>query len=139
MRCDCGAKGCLETEVNRGALLRVLGMDAADPEELERALSAAVAAGEPEVTAEVERQLGFLATALRTATNVFDPQLIVLGGFLGALHGLDPERLPRLVSAQALAASAERLSIVRAELGSDILMIGAAELAFGPLLAAPAS
>jgi predicted NBD/HSP70 family sugar kinase len=139
VRCHCGAIGCLETEVNQGALLRVQGMDAADPEELERALSAAVAAGEPQVTAEVERQLGFLATALRTATNVFDPQLIVLGGFLGALHGLDPERLPRLVSAQALAASAERLSIVRAELGSDILMIGAAELAFGPLLAAPAS
>jgi predicted NBD/HSP70 family sugar kinase len=139
VRCHCGAIGCLETEVSQGALLRVLGMDAADPEELERALTAAVAAGEPQVTAEVERQLGFLATALRTATNVFDPQLIVLGGFLGSLHGLDPERLPRLVSAQALAASAERLSIVRAELGSDILMIGAAELAFGPLLEAPAS
>ena len=87
--------------------------------------------------AEVDRQLGFLATALRTATNVFDPELIVLGGFLGALHALDPERLPRLVAAQALAASAETPRIVRAELGSDILMIGAAELAFGPLLASP--
>lgn len=139
VRCHCGAVGCLETEVSQGALLRVLGMDAADADELERALSAAVAAGDAAVVAEVDRQTGFLATALRTATNVFDPQLIVLGGFLGALHGLDPERLPRLVGEQALAASAERLSIVRSELGSDILMIGAAELAFRPLLADPAA
>lgn len=139
VRCHCGAVGCLETEVSQGALLRVLGMDAADPEELDRALAAAIAAGDPAVTAEVDRQVGFLATALRNATNVFDPQLIVLGGFLGALHALDAERLPRLVGEQALAASAERLSIVRAGLGADILMIGAAELAFRPLLAAPAS
>ena len=139
VRCHCGAVGCLETEVSQSALLHVLGMDAADPEELDRALSAAIAAGDPAVTEEVDRQVGFLATALRNATNVFDPQLIVLGGFLGALHALDPERLPRLVGEQALAASAERLSIVRAGLGSDILMIGAAELAFRPLLAAPAS
>ncbi|MGO4299049.1 ROK family protein [Leifsonia sp. RAF41] len=139
VRCHCGATGCLETEVSQRALLSVLGMESADADELDRSLSSAVAGGDGAVIAEVDRQLGFLATALRTATNVFDPQLIVLGGFLGALHALDPGRLPRLVSAQALAASAESLSIVRAELGSDILMIGAAELAFGPLLASPAS
>ncbi|MGN7799334.1 ROK family transcriptional regulator [Leifsonia sp. 22587] len=139
VRCHCGAIGCLETEVSQGALLRVLGMDAADADELERSLLAAVTRGDPDVVAEVDRQIGFLATALRNATNVFDPQLIVLGGFLGALHAIDPARLPSLVAAQALSASAERLSIVRAALGSDILMIGAAELAFRPLLASPAS
>ena len=139
IRCHCGAIGCLETEVSQRALLAVLGLESADPDELDRALAASVGAGDAGVVAEVERQLGFLATALRTATNVFDPQLIVLGGFLGALHALDPARLPRLVAEQALAASAERLSIVRAELGSDILMVGAAELAFAPLLASPAS
>jgi predicted NBD/HSP70 family sugar kinase len=139
VRCHCGAIGCLETEVSQRALLQVLGMESADADELARALSAAVDADDATVIAEVDRQLGFLATALRNATNVFDPQLIVLGGFLGALHALDPQRLPRLVGEQALAASAERLSIMRAELGSDILMIGAAELAFRPLLSSPAS
>lgn len=137
VRCHCGAIGCLETEVSQRALLRVLGRASADPDELEQALRAAVQAGDTSVVAEVERQLGFLATALRTATNVFDPERIVLGGFLGALHELAPERLPGLVAAQALAASAETLTITRAALGSDILLIGAAELAFGPLLASP--
>ncbi|WP_295122840.1 ROK family transcriptional regulator [uncultured Leifsonia sp.] len=139
VRCHCGAIGCLETEVSQRALLRVLGRASADPDELEQALRAAVQAGDTAVVAEVERQLGFLATALRTATNVFDPERIVLGGFLGALHELAPERLPGLVAAQALAASAETLTITRAALGSDILLIGAAELAFGPLLASPSA
>ncbi|WP_431279586.1 ROK family protein [Leifsonia poae] len=137
IRCHCGAIGCLETEVSQHALLAVLGLTAADPDELDRALAAAVEAGETDVLAEIERQLGFLATALRTATNVFNPELIVLGGFLGSLHAVAPDRLPALVSAQALRASAENLAIVRAELGSRILTIGAAELAFAPLIAAP--
>ena len=139
VRCHCGAVGCLETEVSQRALLRVLGLASADPDELSRALAAAVEAGDPAVLAEVDRQLGFLATALRNATNVFDPERIVLGGFLGALHELAPERLPQLVAAQALAASAETLTITRAALGSDILMIGAAELAFAPLLESPSA
>jgi predicted NBD/HSP70 family sugar kinase len=139
IRCHCGAIGCLETEVSQHALLRVLRLTAADPDELDRALAAAVEAGEPDVVAEIERQLGFLATALRTATNVFNPELIVLGGFLGSLHAVAPERLAALVAEQALGASGEQLAIVRAELGSRILMIGAAELAFAPLLAAPSA
>jgi predicted NBD/HSP70 family sugar kinase len=137
IRCHCGAVGCLETEVSQRALLRVLGLEEADTDELDRALAAAVEAGDPAVLAEIERQLRFLAIALRNATNVFNPQLIVLGGFLGSLHALAPERLAALVAAQALGASSEQLAIARAELGSSILMIGAAELAFAPLLAAP--
>jgi predicted NBD/HSP70 family sugar kinase len=137
IRCHCGAVGCLETEVSQRALLRVLGLKEADTDELDRALATAVEAGEPAVLAEIERQLGFLAIALRNATNVFNPQLIVLGGFLGSLHALAPERLAALVAAQALRASGEQLAIARAELGSSILMIGAAELAFAPLLASP--
>ena len=139
VRCHCGAIGCLETEVSQQALLAVLGMTAADADELDRALADAVAAGDTRVLAEVDRQRGFLATALRTATNVFDPGLIVLGGFLGSLHALDPDVLPALVTAQALSANGEKLRIERALLGSDVLMIGAAERAFGPLLASPSA
>ena len=138
VRCHCGAIGCLETEVSQRALLTALGLEAADSEELDRALAAAVAAGDAGVRAEIERQLGFLAIALRNATNVFNPELVVLGGFLGSLFAVAPERLGALVAEQAMTASGEHLRIARAELGANILMIGAAELAFAALLAAPA-
>ena len=136
VRCHCGAIGCFETEVNQDALLRVLGQQVADSEELDRVLAAS--ADDPAVAAEIDRQLRYLAVALRNATNLFNPGLIVLGGFLESLYQVAPERLTSLVAEQVLRATGESLAIVRAELGSRILMIGAAELAFGPLLADPA-
>ncbi|HEY9499624.1 MAG TPA: ROK family protein [Terrimesophilobacter sp.] len=132
--CHCGASGCLETEVSQAALLGVLGI--ADAAELQPALAAATSAA---VDAEVARQLDFLAIALRNIINVFNPGRIVLGGFLGILHDADPERLTALVGATALRAPFETVRIMRAALGPDGLMIGAAELAFLPILADPAS
>ncbi len=136
VRCHCGAIGCLETEVNQASLLRVLGLASAQSDELDRALAAS--AQDPAVAEEIDRQLRFLAVAMRNATNVFNPQLIVLGGFIGALYEVAPDRLTALIAGQALKASGESLVIARAELGPRLLMIGAAELAFGPLLADPA-
>lgn len=136
LRCHCGAIGCLETEVSQSLLLRVLGIKGGDLDELDRALAAANSVS---VTAEVERQLSFLAVALRNATNIFNPQLIVLGGFLGSLLAAVPDRLTELVASQALAASVESLKIVRAELGTKLLMVGAAELAFASVLENPAA
>jgi predicted NBD/HSP70 family sugar kinase len=137
IRCHCGSIGCLETEVSQSALLRVLGLRGAGPDELHQALAAA-SADEP-VRAEVERQLGYLAVAVRNAANVLNPELIVLGGFLGSLIAFAPGRLEALVSSHGLGATAESLVIARAELGSALMTIGAAELAFTGLLSDPAS
>lgn len=129
-----GSAGSLELEVNRAALLRVVGLPSADLDELEQAL---INADSSAVLDEVHRQLGFLSVALRNAIDILNPQVIVLGGFLGSLHAVDPEHLESLVARQALLASHEGVRIVRAQLGSKLLMIGAAELAFAGLLADP--
>lgn len=131
--CHCGAVGCLETEVGRAELLSVLGRD--QSERLEEAL---VASSDPAVRVEVERQLGQLAVALRTVINIFNPQLVVLGGFLGALIGVAPGLLEeRLAHGGPFRAALDSVRIARTELGADLLMLGAAELAFDPLLTAP--
>lgn len=130
-RCHCGATGCLETEVSQASLRDALGLERADPDELDAALQASDSAN---VHTELERQLAYIAVALRTATNTFNPQRIVLGGFLGSVFQAMPGRLEQLVAGQSLAASAEQLMISRADLGSNLLMIGAGELAFAPLL-----
>ena len=136
-KCQCGAIGCLETEVQRSTLLEVLGLTDADADDLDGALSAASTS--PAVAAEIARQLDTLAITLRNATNALNPQLIVLGGFLGSLFSVAPERLERAVAAEALPAPGDSLRITRAELGSNLLMIGAAELAFESILADPSS
>ena len=127
--------GSLESEVSRAALLRALGLATADGEALEAALLASV---DPEVDAIVRRQLEFLSTSLRNAVNVLNPQVIVLGGFLGAIFARDPDYLIERVEAQSLRASFDSMRVSRAQLGDDLLMIGAAELAFAELLADPA-
>lgn len=130
--CHCGATGCLETEVSQAALLTMLGETEAGR------LSAALAAStEPAVAAEVARQLDFLGVALRNIVNVFNPSRIVLGGFLGLLQHADPAGLAARVGDAALRAPFESATIMRAALGDEVLMIGAAELAFESLLADP--
>lgn len=127
--------GSLESVVNRADLLIALGLASADPDELEAAL---LASTDPAVTALVHRQLEYLSTSLRNAVNVLNPQVIVLGGFLASIFSVDRAFLRERVAAQSLRVSYEGVEITTAQLGSDLLMIGAAELAFAPLLADPA-
>lgn len=141
-RCHCGASGCLETEVSRGPLLAALGLAPNEAERLDETLLAAFAPGvePPEELAElVRRQLGFLGLAVGNAANVFNPRLIVLGGFLGSLYSASPEALETAMRASAMSAVCEGVEIRRTELGGSILMIGAAELAFAELLANPSA
>jgi predicted NBD/HSP70 family sugar kinase len=70
--------------------------------------------------------------------NIFNPDAIVLDGFLGTLHALAPGSLQAMLLSQAMDGPAGQARIYRAALGSDLMMIGAAELAFTPFLADPA-
>ncbi|WP_104061370.1 ROK family transcriptional regulator [Arthrobacter sp. 4R501] len=133
--CHCGASGCLETEVSQSRLFDLAGLGGGDASQLEAALRSKVS---EELAAEVARQLGYLGITLRNAVNTFNPDAIVLDGFLGILHALSPDTLDGLIRTQALDEAAGRARIYRAALGSDLMMIGAAELAFTRLLADPA-
>ena len=135
-QCHCGATGCLETEVRRSTLLDAVGLTDADAEDLEAAL---LRSDSPSVRSEIERQLDTLAITLRNVVNTLNPELIVLGGFLGSLYAVAPERLDSDVAAQSLPSSRDSVKITRAELGLNILVIGAAELAFESVLADPSS
>jgi predicted NBD/HSP70 family sugar kinase len=135
-RCHCGNRGCLETEVSMEPLLAALGRSAADPDELEGLLFAST---EPAVRAEIERQLDVLARSIASFISTFDPELVLLGGFLGSLFDVDPERLRRNVRNASFSAISSGVRIERAELRANLVMVGAADLAFAPLLADPVS
>lgn len=130
-RCHCGRSGCLDAEVRLEHLLSAGGLSSGDSEALEVLLS-----NNPSqhVRSEARRQLALLAAALTDFVNVFDPQAIVLGGFLGSLFNFDREVLTTAVGSNSLAGE---VSIRQAALGSELLLVGAAELVFQPLLASP--
>lgn len=134
-RDSAGIAGTLEAEVTRRGLLEVLGLESADADELERLL---LGADSPAARAEVDRQIDYLAVALAAAVNVLNPQLIILGGYLASLLTVDAARLEAAIAARALRMSAASVTVTAAKLGSNLLMIGAAELAFEPLFEDPA-
>ncbi|MDQ1129450.1 ROK family transcriptional regulator [Microbacterium sp. SORGH_AS_0888] len=126
--------GVLEDEVNRDRLLAAAGLGASD----DAALAAALAgASDRTVRDEIARQRRILATALANAVNVLNPSVVVLGGFLAMLAERDPAGFVDEVRAQSMPACAEDLDIRSASLADDRLLVGAAELAFAPLLASP--
>jgi predicted NBD/HSP70 family sugar kinase len=129
-------RGTLEDEVGRARVLALLGLDDAD----EPALAAAIAdSSDPRVAAELRRQQGILAVALGNAVNVFNPELVVLGGYLATHLAWQPGGLIDAVADATIPAAMEGVSIVPAALGEDRLLIGAAELAFRSVLRDPAS
>jgi len=139
--CHCGARGCLETEVTRSELLEALDLPVARATELDDVLRARFAdpAGvDPALAALVDRQADYLAITLRTIVNLFNPELIVLGGFLGSLFEVAPERIVAPVQRSAMMGARDSVRITRSALGADLLAIGAAQLAFAPVLADPA-
>lgn len=154
------AGNALEDAVRRSELLRVAGLAVGDDAALETALAAGIAAeqatsasdGGPDgiaadgaleaigpISAEVIRQARTLGRALAGTVNILDPQLVVLGGHLGIVLELASDELHDAVRERALAPPFEDVAIVRAALGQDLLLIGAAELAFDRLITDPAA
>ncbi|MBF4633150.1 ROK family protein [Agreia pratensis] len=133
--CFCGKSGCLETEVNLARLLEALGTAPVDGDEFDRML---VAAADDTVRAEIDRQLDVLGTALGNFVSIFNPSSIILGGFLGSLFAANPERLQAGIRRASFGSLGDEVTVERAQLRTRLLMVGAAELAFGPVLADPA-
>jgi predicted NBD/HSP70 family sugar kinase len=117
-------------------LLAALGRSTVDPDELEQLL---LGSTEPAVRGEIERQLDVLARSIASFISTFDPELVLLGGFLGSLFDADPERLRRNVRDASFSAISSGVRIERAALRANLVMVGAADLAFAPLLADPVS
>jgi predicted NBD/HSP70 family sugar kinase len=131
-----GISGTLEAEVTREELLSLLGADHMDHESFEVAL---LANRSEAVAAVVARQQRQLAVALGTVVNVLNPERIVLGGFLASLLAYDAEGLRTALSARVLRQALQGVDIVSAQLGANLLLVGAAHRALEPLVDDPAS
>jgi fructokinase len=92
--CYCGRPGCTETFLSGPGLARdhaaATGRTLA-PE----AIVAAAASGAPDAHASLERYADRLARALATVINIFDPEVVVLGGGMSKVAWLYDE-VPRL-------------------------------------------
>jgi predicted NBD/HSP70 family sugar kinase len=135
--CRCGSVGCWETEIGEGALLRRAGHPPdAGREEVEAVLREA-AAGAPDVLEALDAVGRWLGFGLAGLVNVFNPQVVVLGGLFGRIHPFVETTVATELDRLALPQTREAVRVIPAALGVDAPLLGAAELAFEPLLADP--
>jgi predicted NBD/HSP70 family sugar kinase len=95
-------------------------------------------AGVPAALSALDHGGRWLGIGLAGLVNIFNPRLIVLGGIFGRILPLVGPTIESELDRRALAAPRGLVRIVPAQLGEDAPLLGAAELAFEPLLADPA-
>lgn len=137
-RCRCGALGCWETEAGEAALLRHAGVQtSATGLGLLDALSERAAAGEATTLAALAEVGRWLGLGIGNLINLFNPQVVVLGGLYHRFYPFLEEAVVRGARSQALAAPWANATIVPSGLGQDATLIGAAELALSATIADP--
>ena len=132
--CRCGAVGCWETEIGSDALMRAAGINdegASVADVLE-----AAASGDRKARAAIDEAGEWLGLGLANLVNLFNPEVIVLGGHLRLLLPLVSAAVYRQVH-HALPASRDQVRVEVPALNGDSTLLGAAETAFEELLIDP--
>lgn len=131
--CRCGNRGCLETLVAAPRLIEVLRPAYDEPLSTGRVLELERAgdAGVRRVLSDAGRVIG---RALADLCNSLDPEVVVVGGSLGASTGLR-EGIRSAIDRYAQPDAASAVRVVAAELGPRAELVGALTLAAGRALA----
>ena len=90
-------------------------------------------AGDPVAVAVLARIGVLLGAGLTTLVNIFNPELIVIGGGAAAAGELLFEPARRVIAERALPPARDQVRVIAAALGPDAGLIGAAALALAKL------
>lgn len=135
--CRCGGTGCWEMKVGENHLLTLAGRPPGGGPEAVAEVLAAAGAGEIRAADAVHEVAQWLGVGLRSVINLFNPEVIVLGGSLALIWQAVSAEVEDAVRRNTLLSPPTDAFITAARLGQDSSLIGAAELAFESLLADP--
>ncbi len=139
LQCRCGNVGCWETKVGENQLLVRAGrLPGGGPEGVAEVVAAA-AAGEKRAAEALDEVGHWIGAGLRAVINVFNPEVIVLGGSMAALWQARQDVVDRTLDRWTLMSPRSDVIIRASAFGLDSPWRGAAEMVFAPVLADPAS
>ena len=133
--CPCGGKGCLEQYCSATALIRMSNeaksMNGCTYDKITstKQVMQAVKEGDSEITGAFETYIRYLATAVNGLINIFDPDVVALGG--GLSNAGDALLIPVIDGVKkisCLKGDAFKVKIVTAANGNDAGILGAAAL-----------
>jgi predicted NBD/HSP70 family sugar kinase len=139
LQCRCGNVGCWETKVGENQLLVRAGrLPGGGPEGVAEVIAAA-AAGEKRAVEALDEVGQWIGAGLRAVINVFNPEVIVLGGSMAALWNARQEVVDKTLDRWTLMSPRSDVIIRASAFGLDSPWRGAAEMVFAPVLADPAA
>jgi glucokinase len=141
--CGCGNRGCLEamasgTAITRDARRRVtagvstlmLDLAGGDVEEITaKVVARAADRGDEEAQRILAQAMAYLGIGMANLVNLFNPQLIVIGGGLTNIGEALFEPVRRAIDERAFRSPAEVVRVVPAALGDKVGVLGAAVVA----------
>ena len=140
--CRCGSHGCLEAYIGGAGMLaswRELDPQAptADPDSPDWAQALLrAAAGNDQAALALEQAATCFGVAAANLVNLFNPELIVVGGVFGLTLGPGLlERIRKVIAEQALERPAADVTLAIGRLGADAVALGASTLVAAELLA----
>lgn len=138
-RCQCGARGCWETEAGEGALLRAAGSPEAAGVAAVDAVVGRLGAGDSEALAAVAQIGHWLGVGVGGLINLFNPEVVVLGGTFQRLFGYLREPMRAAMRERSLVAPYSMVTVVPSDLGTSAQLLGAAELSLSDIITDPTS
>jgi glucokinase len=141
-RCHCGGIGCIEAYAGGWAIARdgrllvrserstAIQEAALDGPITAEAVAKAAAGGDPAAKGVFERAGRALGVGLAGLVNVFNPELIVIGGGIAAAGALILDTVRETISRYAMRQIAPDVTVVRSTLGTRTGILGAAALIF---------
>lgn len=131
--CPCGGSGHLEALVSGSAADRA-AVELFGPEAGAETLVALAESGDAAAGTALRTLGSSLGAAVGSFLNMFDPDVVVVGGGFGSAAGeLILESARETARAQAIHPAGERLRLVTAELGAEAGLVGAGLVAFEAL------
>lgn len=135
--CECGSRGCWETQIGEHALLRAAGRSDARGRDALLALFDAADRGDARAQTAVRQAGDWLGFGVANLVNIFNPEMVIFGGTMRDLYLAAAAQVRSRLNSIALPACLEHVRLRTPKLGDDAALIGAAELAFERLLADP--
>jgi glucokinase len=129
-RCNCGSRGCLETEASAGPIIRnYRQLTRTDETPAAEEIAKRAKLGDEAARKSFERAGYYLGIGLGTAINLLNPEKILLGGGVMASGELLLPHAAEEARRRSYKASFDCCSIEKASLGNDAGLMGAASWA----------